>query len=134
MKKRPKLYDVGGIQVEIGPPISTDGGLVFVARHIRGSAWFRALIPALREAIAAFEGQRYGFAAEEKLSRTVLAAICGPAMGYRQGKEIADVIDADKLRRKALGSRVSQIDLSRLVCVLAETGIDILRLAVLAFA
>ena len=134
MTKRPKLYDVGGIQVEIGPPISTDGGLVFVARHIRGSAWFRALIPALRDAIAAFEGQRYGFAAEEKLSRTVLAAICGHAMGYRSGKEIADVIDADKLWRKVLGSRVPQIDLSRLVCVLAETGIDILRLAVLASA
>ena len=134
MTKRPKLYDVGGIQVEIGPPISTDGGLVFVARQVRGSSWFRALIPALRAAIAAFEGQRYGFAAEEKLSRTVLALVCGFAMGYRSGKEIADVIDADKLWRKVLGARVPQIDLSRLVCVLAETGIDLLRLAVLTSA
>ena len=46
MAKRPKLFDVGGIQVEIRPPISTDGGLVFVARHVRGSAWF-AVIPAI---------------------------------------------------------------------------------------
>ena len=60
MTKRPKIVDVGGIQVEIGPPVSTDGGLVFVARQIRGSAWFRALIPAARAAIAGFEGQRYG--------------------------------------------------------------------------
>ena len=134
MTKRPKIVDVGGIQVEIGPPVSTDGGLVFVARQIRSSAWFRALTPALRAAIAAFEGQRYGFAAEEKLSRTVLALVCGFAMGYRSGKEIADVIDADKLWRKVLGGRVPQIDLSRLVCVLAEAGIDLLRLAVLASA
>ncbi len=134
MTKRPKLCDVGGIQVEIGPPISTDGGLVFVARHVRGSAWFRALIPALRASIAAFEGQRYGFAAEEKLSRTVAALVFGFAMGYRSGKEIADVIDADRLWRKVLGARVPQIDLSRLVCVLGETGIDILRLAVLTSA
>jgi hypothetical protein len=134
MAKRPKLYDVGGIQVEIGPPISTDGGLVFVARHVRGAAWFRELVPALRQAIAAYGGQRYGFAAEGKLSRTVLALVCGFAMGYRSGKEIADVIDADKLWRKVLGGRVPQIDLSRLVCVLAEAGIDLLRLAVLASA
>lgn len=134
MTKRPKLHDVGGIQVEIGPPISTDGGLVFVARHIRGSAWFRALVPALRAVITSFEGPRYGFAGEEKLARTVLALICGFAMGYRSGKELADVIDADKLWRKVLGARVPQIDLSRLVCVLAETGIDSLSLAVLASA
>lgn len=134
MTKRPKLYDVGGIQVEIGPPVSTDGGLVFVAKQIRESAWFRTLIPALRQAIAVYEGQRYGFAAAEKLSRTLLALVCGFAMGYRSGKEIADVIDADKLWRKVLGARVPQIDLSRLVCVLAETGIDLLRLAVLASA
>jgi hypothetical protein len=85
--------------------------VVFVAWHIRGSAWFRDLIPALREAIAAFEGQRYGFAADEKLSRTVLALVCGFAMGYRSGKEIADVIEADKHWRRVLGGRIAQIDL-----------------------
>lgn len=120
--------------MEIGPPVSTDGGLVFVARHVRDSAWFRALIPALRASIASSGRQRYGFAGEEKLQRTLLALVCGFAMGYRSGKEIADVIDADKLWRKVLGARVPQIDLSRLVGLLAETGIDILRLAVLASA
>jgi len=134
MTKRPKLYDVGGIQVEIGPPISTDGGLVFVARHIRRSAWFKTLVPALRDAIVAFDGQRFGFQAEEKLSRTLLALICGFAMGYRSGKEIADVIEADKLWRKVLGSRVPQIDLSRLICVLSEVGVDPLRMALLGSA
>ncbi|MDE3246922.1 MAG: transposase [Acidobacteriota bacterium] len=134
MTKGPELFDVGGISVEIGPPVSTDGGLVFVARHVRGSAWFKALVPTLRRAIVVFAGQRFGFAGEEKLARTLLAMICGFAMGYRSGKEIADVIEADKLWRKVLGSRVPQIDLSRLVCVLAEVGVDPLRMALLASA
>ena len=73
--------------MEIGPPVSTDGGLVFVARHVRRSSWFKALVPTLRTAIAGFEGQRFGFAGEEKLSRTLLALVCGFAMGYRSGKE-----------------------------------------------
>jgi len=55
-------------------------------------------------------------------------------MGYRSGKEIADVIEADKLWRKVLGARVPQIDLSRLVCVLAEVGVDPLRVTLLASA
>ena len=134
MSRRPVLHDVGGIQVEIGPPVSTDGGLVFVARQVRGSAWFKALVPALRTAITAYEGQRFGFVGEEKLRRTLLAFVCGFAMGYRSGKEIADVIESDKLWRKVLGSRVPQIDLSRLVCVLAEVGVDPLRVALLASA
>lgn len=134
MAKRLKTFDVGGIQVEIGPPVSTDGGLVFVARQVRGSAWFKALVPALREAVAGFDGQRYGFAGEEKLSRTLLALICGFAMGYRSGKEMADVIEADKLWRKVLGARVPQIDLSRLVGVLSEVGLEALRVAVLGSA
>ena len=134
MTKRPKLYDVDGIKVEIGPPISTDGGLVFVARRVRGSAWFKALLPSLRAAIAEYPGQRFGFAAEGKLARTLLALICGFAMGYRSGKEIADVIEADKLWRKVLGARVPQIDLSRLVGMASEAGLDVLRVAVLASA
>ena len=120
--------------MEIGPPVSTDGGLVFVARHIRGSAWFKALVPALRTVIVGFEGQRFGFVGEEKLVRTLLALICGFAMGYRSGKEIADVIESDKLWRKVLGARVPQIDLSRLICVFAEVGVDPLRVALLASA
>jgi hypothetical protein len=134
MSKRPKCYDVGGIKVEIGPPVSTDGGLVVVARQVRGSAWFKGLVGSLRTAIAGFEGQRFGFVGEEKLSRTLLALICGFAMGYRSGKEIADVIEADKLWRKVLGARVPQIDLSRLVCVLADVGVEPLRVALLASA
>ena len=134
MTKRPELLDVGGIKVEIGPPVSTDGGLVVVARQVRRSAWFKGLVVSLRTAIAGFEAQRFGFVGEEKLSRTLLALICGFAMGYRSGKEIADVIEADKLWRKVLGSRVTQIDLSRLVCVLAEGGVDPLRVALLTSA
>jgi hypothetical protein len=105
-----------------------------VARQVRGSAWFKALVPTLRAAIAGFEGQRFGFNGEETLSRTLLALICGFAMGYRFGKEIADLIEADKLWRKVLGARVPQIDLSRLVCALAEVGVDPLRVALLASA
>lgn len=52
MTKRTKLYDVDGIKVEIGPLVSTDGGLVIVARQIRRSARFKALVPALRVAIS----------------------------------------------------------------------------------
>ena len=52
--------------------------------------------------------------------------------GYRSGKEIADVIEADKLWRKVLNARAPHIDLSRLVCVLTEVGVDPLRVALLA--
>lgn len=105
-----------------------------MARHIRRLVWFKALVPMLRRAIVDFEGQRFGFAGEKKHSRTLLVMICGFAMGYRSGKEIADVIESDKLWRRVLGSRVSQIDLSRLVCGLAEVGVDPLRMALLASA
>ena len=47
MTKRPKIVDVGGIQVEIGPPVSTDGGLVFVARHLLGLGEERGILVAL---------------------------------------------------------------------------------------
>lgn len=51
--KQPKLFDVGGIRVEIGPPF--DGwGPCLCARQVRGSAWFNASVPMLRAAIAIF--------------------------------------------------------------------------------
>ena len=81
---------------------------MFVARRIRGSVWFKALVASLREAIAKHAVQRFGFAAEEKPSRRLLALICGFAMGHHSGKEIADVIKADKLWRKVMGGPSSQ--------------------------
>ena len=66
--------------------------------------------PFLRKVVAAVNGQRYGFAAEAELSRTLVALIAGLAMGYRSGKEIADVIGADRLWREVLRARVTQID------------------------
>jgi hypothetical protein len=128
------MLEIDGMRVEIGKPISTDGGVVFVARRIRRSAWFKALVPELRKVVAAVNGQRYGFAAKAKLSRTLVALIAGLAMGYRSGKEIADVIGADRLWREVLGARVTQIDLSRLVGILADRGLDPLRRGVLASA
>jgi hypothetical protein len=92
------------------------------------------MVADLVRAIAGFEGLRYGFATQVKLSRTLLALIAGMAMGYRSGKEIADVIDADRLWREVLGGRVPQIDLSRLVGLLGEVGLPALRKGLLASA
>ncbi len=71
-----------------------------VARQVRGSAWFKDLVGSLCTAIGSFEGQRFGFMGKEKLSRTLLALICGLAMGYRSGKQIADVIEVTHACRK----------------------------------
>ncbi len=38
------MFEIDGMRVEIGKTISTDGGVVFVARRIRRSAWFKALV------------------------------------------------------------------------------------------
>ena len=134
MSKRGQTFEVDGIRVEIGEPMSTDGGVVFVARAVRRSGWFAPLVAALREAVAGIEGDRYGFAAEDKLSRAVLALVCGLAMGYRSGKELAEVIAADRLWREVLGKRVTQPDISRLVDLLSRVGVEALRGALLASA
>lgn len=113
---------LSGIPIEIGRAVSTDGGVVFVVRRLRASAWFKHLVPSLCMAIRDFEGERYGFVREEKLQRGLLALIAGLAMGYRSVKAIADVIAADPLWRRTLGKRVSQPDLSRLMGLLARVG------------
>jgi hypothetical protein len=128
------MFEIEGLKVEIGKALSTDGGVVFVARQIRRSGWFKGLVSDLRKVVAMVNGQRYGFAAEPKLARTLLALIAGLVMGYRSGKEMADVIAADRLWREVLGGRVTQIDLSRLVGLLAGRGLEGLRRAVLASA
>jgi hypothetical protein len=128
------MFEIDGMRVEIGKPISTEGGVIFGARRIRRSAWFKVLVAELRKVVTAVNGQRYGFAAEPKLSRTLVALIAGMAMGYRSGKEIADVIGADRLWREVLGARVTQIDLSRLVGILADRGLNPLRRSVLGSA
>ena len=115
-------FGLPGMLIEIGRPVSMDGGVVFVIRHIRGAAWFKRLVPSLRAGIAAHEGERYGYVREEKLQRGLLALMAGLAMGYRSVKAIADVVEADPLWRRSLGKRISQPDLSRLMELLARTG------------
>lgn len=122
-------FGLPGVKVVIGRPVSTDGGLVFVLEAVRGSRWFKVLLPSLRAAIAKFEGERYGYALEEKLCRGLLALIAGQAMGYRSVKAIADVIEADPLWRRSLGKRISQPDLSRLMGLLAAVGLEPLKRA-----
>jgi hypothetical protein len=123
-----------GLRVEIGRPMSTDGGVVMVARHIRSSGWFKALVTQAHQAIIKLEGERFGFAQEEKLQRSLLALVAGLAMGYRNGNEIATVIAGDRLWREVLGKRVTQPDISRLVDLMSRVGIDPLRAALLASA
>ena len=77
------------LRVEVGRPMSTDGGVVMVIRHIRSSGWFKTLVQQLHQSIVKMEGERFGFAQEEKLQRTLLALIAGLAMGYRNGNEMA---------------------------------------------
>lgn len=115
-------FGLPGMVIEVGRAVSTDGGAVFVIRHLRRAAWFNRLVPALRGAIAAHDGDRFGYAREEKLQRGLLALIAGLAMGYRSVKAIADVIEADPLWRRSLGKRISQPDLSRLMELLARLG------------
>ncbi len=111
-----------GMLIEVGRAVSTDGGVVFVIRHLRGAVWFKRLVPSLRTGIAEFEGERYGYVREEKLERGLVALMAGLAMGYRSVKAIADVIEADPLWRRSLGKRISQPDLSRLMGLLAQVG------------
>lgn len=111
-----------GMLIEVGRAVSTDGGLVFVIREIRGSAWFKRLVPSLRAGIAGFVGERYGYARAEKLERGLLALSAGSGMGYRSVKAIADVSEAEPLWRRSLGKRISPPDLSRLMGLLALVG------------
>ena len=83
-------FGLPGMMIEIGRAVSTDGGVVFVIRHVRGAAWFKRLVPSLRSAIASHDGERFGYVREEKLQRGLLALMAGLAMGYRSVKAIAD--------------------------------------------
>jgi len=122
-------FGLPGMRIEIGRAVSTDGGVVFVIRDLLGVPWFKHLVPSLRKSIAGFDGDRYGYAREEKLRRGLLALIAGTAMGYRSVKAIADVIVADPLWRRSLGKRISQPDLSRLMELLAQVGVEPLKRA-----
>jgi hypothetical protein len=124
--------DVGlpGMKIEIGAPVSTDGGLVFVIDHLIKAQWFITLIGSLHAAIIKCSYNTYGYARVEKLRRGLLALIAGNDMGYRSVNAIADVIHADPLWRRTLGKRISQPDLSRLLDLLSDVGIFALRRAV----
>lgn len=122
-------FGLPGMPIEIGRPVSTDGGVVFVIRHLRAAGWFKRLVATVREAVAGFDGERYGFAREEKLQRGLLALIAGSGMGYRTVNALADVIEADPLWRRSLGKRISQPDLSRLMGLLARVGENPLKRA-----
>ena len=61
-------FGLPGMPIEIGRAVSTDGGVVFVIRHVCRSAWFKRLLPSLRSAIAAHDGERYGYVREENFS------------------------------------------------------------------
>ena len=41
-------FGLPGMPIEIGRAVSTDGGVVFVIRHVCRSAWFKRLLPSLR--------------------------------------------------------------------------------------
>jgi hypothetical protein len=122
-------FGLPGMLIEVGRAVSTDGGVVFVIRHLISAAWFKRLVPSLCAGIAGFDGDRYGYARKEKLQRGLLALIAGLAMGYRSVKAIADVIEADPLWRRSIGKRISQPDLSRLIELLAHVGEKALKRA-----
>ena len=62
-----ETFEIGGITVEIGPPISKDGGLVAVAQNIRNVAWFEPLVEQLLEAMSASPKRAHGFHVRAKL-------------------------------------------------------------------
>jgi hypothetical protein len=75
--------EIGGFIVEMGEPISKDGGLVVVAQRIRASQWFQPLVEGLLAAMARSPKQAHGFDRRPKLEAGLLALIAGLVMGRR---------------------------------------------------
>ena len=129
-----ETFEVGGITVEIGPPISKDGGLVAVAQNIRSSAWFEPLVEQLLEAMAASPRRAHGFHVRAKLEAGVLALIAGLVMGRRNPSAIAESFALDPLWKLVVGRSFIQRELSRLVQVLSQVGEPALRRGLLGSA
>ena len=129
-----ETFEVGGITVEIGPAISKDGGLVAVARNIRGSAWFSLLVDGLLAAMAASPRRTHGFQARAKLEAGLLALVAGLVMGRRNPTAIAESFALDPLWKLVVGRTFIQRDLSRLVSVLSQLGEPALRRGLLGSA
>jgi len=51
-------FGLPGIRIELGRAVSTDGGVVFVFRHLLRVCWFKRMVPSLHTAIARFDGER----------------------------------------------------------------------------
>ena len=105
-----EVFEVDGFSVEIGHAVSKDAGLLAVARGIRRSAWFPALVEGL------------------------LAVISGLTLGRRNPNAIAQSFTLDPLWTAVVGRSFSQKELSRLMGVLSEFGHEPLRRALLTSA
>ena len=129
-----ETFEVGGFKVEIGPAMSKDGGLVVVARNIRGSAWFPALVDRVLCAISSSPHTSHGFKARAKLDAGLVALIAGLVMGRRNPNAIAESLALDPLWKLVVGRGFTQRELSRLMEVLARVGEPGLRRALLGSA
>lgn len=129
-----ETFEVGGFKVEIGPAMSKDGGLVVVARNIRGSAWFPALVDVVLAALSSTPHKAHGFKVRAKLEAGLLALIAGLVMGRRNPNAIAESLALDPLWKLVVGRSFTQRELSRLMEVVARVGEPGLRRALLGSA
>jgi hypothetical protein len=129
-----ETFEVGGFKVEIGPAMSKDGGLVVVARNIRGSGWFPALVDVVLAALSSAPHKAHGFKVRAKLEAGLLALIAGLVMGRRNPNAIAESLALDPLWKLVVGRGFTQRELSRLMEVVARVGEPGLRRALLGSA
>lgn len=134
VQKSNEIFEVGGITVEIGPAMSKDGGLVPLARKIRSSSWFSVLVEEICAAISVSPSASYGFTSQPKLEAGLVALLAGQGLGRRNPNAIAKSLALDPLWTVTVGRCFSQRELSRLMAVLATSGREPLRRALLAAA
>lgn len=133
-RKVKETLEFDGVTLEIGPPMSKDGGLVLVARHIRKAAWFQALVDELGRDLEASPHRAYGFKSRPKLEAGLLALLAGLVLGHRTPNVLAQCFSADPLWTAVVGRPYIQRELSRLMEILADHGESPLRRALLGSA
>jgi hypothetical protein len=111
-RKFVEQVEIGGFIVEIGEPISKDGGLVVVAQRNRASQSFQPLVDGLLAAMARSPKQAHGFDRRPKLEAGLLALIAGLVMGRCNPNAIAESFALDPLWKTVVGQRFIQRDLS----------------------
>jgi hypothetical protein len=114
--------------------MSKDGGLPPLAQKIRSTTWFPVLVDEILMAILSSPEDSFGFKARPKLEAGIVALLAGLSLGRRNPNAIATSFALDPLWTATVGRAFGQRELSRLMGVLATSGREPLRRALLASA